>query len=637
MAWRSPASLSRWAARAVVAGVVRETEQRLRGCLALVPAELLIARATAGLLLRNRDSGDSDEEEDSLTETEEEEEEEEGVGVGGRTAKGDVMDHALRLAKEHVQRVERWWRKLPGHRASPGHTLREALDAMTEVNPKYDQDFPTHLTRLLLKLVLLDAVFVDRDYGDKDRRCVVPFAWERWFARLVARLGPFTHLQELQVYGGMYPSILAAILKGAPFLTSLLISHINITDEILLVAGRFCPRLEKLYLLHNYPWQVISLKAFCAAFFDGASKRDLVRVMRAGCEGNIRRTFDSLTEVDLAYGEIEVAKEFHKFLLSFYPNLTSISCEWRTNMFEDGYSSHAYDVLFPIISKGQQVSLKRVYLDGVTLYSTGRTRLQQMAWSCPAVTSLALDCSTRGSPRVYETAGRQLTELLSEWTHFSELHANVSYEDHVTHTMLAPALRVHGGRLTSLTLEASSPGQRLHVATVCLLVQLCPVLASLRLRVWSRSMLEAPATQPSPPLSLHCAHLEEFCLHEDGPGDQDDPVAEEGHLARWTGLMETIMTASPLLATLSISICRGVAPLMDKLQSDIHVLHLHVTDGYEWEPSVEQICQLVSRLPRLQHLFLEEVSGRVFWRVRRRYQYTGLRVYWGNLHGWPRT
>ncbi|XP_042867600.1 uncharacterized protein LOC122250307 [Penaeus japonicus] len=637
MAWRSPASLSQWAARAVVAAVVKETEQRLRLCLALVPAELLIARATAGLLLRNTDSEDSEDDDD---EEEEEEEEEEGGEEGhGKAVHGDVMDHALRLAKGHVLRVARWWRKLPGQRAAPGHTLRDTLDGLTEVNPKYDQDFPTHLTRLLLKLVLLDAVFVDRDYGDKDRRCVVPFAWERWFARLVARLGPFTHLQELQVYGGMYPSILAAILKGAPFLTSLLISHINITDEILLVASRFCPRLERLYLLHNFPWQVISLKAFCAAFFDGASKRDLVRVMRAGCEGNVRRTFNSLQEVDLAYGEIEVAKEFHRFLLSFYPDLTSISCEWKTNVFEDGYSSHGYDVLFPIISKGQQVSLKRVYLDGVTLYSAGRARLQQMAWSCPAVTSLSLDCSTRGSPSVYETAGKQLTELLSEWTHFSELHANVSCEDHVTHTMLTPALRVHGGRLTSLTLEASCPGQRLHAATVCLLVHLCPALTSLRLRVWNRSMLEAPAsdTPSSTPLELHCANLEEFCLHEDGPGDQDDPVAEEGHLARWTGLLEAVMAASPLLATLSISICRGVAPLMDKLQSDILVLHLHVKDGYEWEPSVEQLCQLVSRLPRLQHLFLEEVSGRLFWRVRRRYQYTGLRVHWGNLYGWPRT
>ncbi|XP_042231865.1 uncharacterized protein LOC121872870 isoform X1 [Homarus americanus] len=630
MAWRAPLDLQAWAARAAVVPLVAHTENRIRLNLDIVPAEVLIARATAGLLLHDDD--DTDEEDASEVWRRQE-----GRRQGASYQEVDIMDYALLEVKATLSSVRAWWGTVPGLQAGPGHRLRAALDTHTEVHPRHDQDYPRHLTGLLLKLVLLDNVFIDRDYGDKDRRCVVPFAWERWVAQLISRLGPFPHLQELKVYGGMYPSILASILWGAPHLTSLFISHINITDNIIMAVSRSCPMLEKLYLLHSFPWQVISMKAFCAAFFEGASKRELLKAIRTGQTSNISVTFTSLKEIELAYGEIEVAKEFHKLLLTYYPNLSKVSSDWKTNLFEDGYSGHGYDVLLPVVSKGNHLSLLSVFLDGETVYSLDLERLHQLAWCCPLVKALTLDCAVHGTPRVCEAAGRQLAELTGEWSHLSELHVNLSIEDHLTHAILMPTLRAHGYLLRSLTIEANSPSQRLHAATLYLFLQLCPNLTKLGLRVWNRYMFEAPLETEENIEMPKCGSLEEISLHEDGPGDNDEPPAEAGHLARWLALLQALIAATPKLFTLSVSVCHGLALLLDKLTCDAQVLHLHVKDGYEWQPTADQVCQLVSRLPHLQHLYLEEVSGRIFWRVWRRCQHTGLTLHWGNLQGWPRT
>ncbi|XP_071515451.1 uncharacterized protein [Panulirus ornatus] len=631
MAWCMPLTLQAWSARTIVARMVKITEYKIRQSLALIPAELLIARATAGLLLHQRDNDTDDEDLDETWERPLNSQED----VPWQEA--DIMEYALMEVKTMLAAVKEWWMAVPGIQTGPGQSLRVALNTQTEVHPRYDQDFPKHLSRLLLKLVLLDTVFIDRDYGDKDRRCVVPFAWEQWVARLVVRLGPFPHLQKLSIYGGMYPSILTAILQGAPCLNSLFISHINITDEILMAVSRSCQQLERLYLLHSFPWQVISMKAFCAAFFCGASKRELIREIRNGETSLVNITFTSLKEVELAYGKIEVAKEFHRLLLTYYPDLIRVSCEWKTNFFEDGYSGHAHDVLLPVMSMGNQLSISNVFLDNGTVYNVGLEQLYHLAWCCPQVKSLILDCAIHSTLGVCEDSGRQLAKLTGEWPSLSELHVNVNSEDRLTRAILMPTLCAYGSLLKSLTLEANTPGQRLHAATLQLFLQLCPNLRRLKLRVWNRSMVEAPLDTQGCLEMPKSMSFEDLSLHEDGPGDDDEPLAEAEHLTRWLTLLQALLVAAPKLTTLSLSVCHGLAPILDKLTSDVQVLHLHVKDGSEWQPSANQIYQLVGRLPHLQHLFLEELSGCTFWRVWRHFQNTSLTVHWGNLHGWPRT
>ena len=64
MAWRVPCDLQSCAAHAVVIPLVNGIELKIRCHLASVPAELLIARATAELLLRENENEDYDDEDE---------------------------------------------------------------------------------------------------------------------------------------------------------------------------------------------------------------------------------------------------------------------------------------------------------------------------------------------------------------------------------------------------------------------------------------------------------------------------------------------------------------------------------------------------------------------------------------------
>lgn len=640
MVWRVPCCLQACAARAVVTPLVAVTEFKIRRHLANIPAELLIARATAELLVRGNEYEDDDETLHVYASgSDDDSDEAPHASASGNEIpiQMDTMDHVMLQVKIVVEEVKQWWMTIPGTNAGPKHVLELALDAHTDVHPKHDQDFPRHLSRLLLRLVLLQDVFLDRDHGDKDRRCVIPFAWERWTARLVAQLAPFAQMVHLKVYGGLYPSILAAVLRGASHLASLYISHINITDEILLVIARKCSKLHTLYLLHNFPWLVISMKAFCAAFFGGATHREVNYAYKKGSLQDIKQTFPKLKNIDLAYGDTEVAREFHKLLLTFYPDLENISCPWKTTYFEDGYQNHGHDVLIPLVSRKRPLAIQNVFFDDNTLYNLGHQFLHQLTCCCPQVQIITLDCNLREPKQRSEVTGNQLVQLKTSWKHLAKLHLNVNSKNHLTQALLLPFLRAHGTKLTTLMVEATSPGQMLHVPTLCILLQECPNLTHLGVRVWSKNMVEAELDDRGHLGIANCLALQEFTLHEEGPGDADEAAAEARHAERWMALLQGVVGAAPNLSSLSLSICSGLASILNKLACNVHILHLHVKDGYEWQPTIDQVCQLVCRLPHLHHLYLEEVCGQLYWRLKRRYQHADLQLHWGNLYGWPRT
>ncbi|XP_076030089.1 uncharacterized protein LOC143018537 [Oratosquilla oratoria] len=532
----------------------------------------------------------------------------------------------------HLNAVRSWWETLPRRSSQVGRELQHALDLHTDVNPKYDSDFPVHLASLLLRLVLLTEVFVDRDFGDKDRLCVVPCKWERWTARLICLLGPYP-TEGLRLYGAMYPVVAEAILHRAPFLTSITVSHINITDEFLVTLGSACPRLESLFLLHSFPWQVISLEAFCSAFFLGASKEEIYSALRENRKSDISRSFPKLREMELGYGSLAVAQEFHVLLLAFYPDIRFVCLDWRTNLFEEGYGSHCKNVIFRVLTKCDRLALESLHLDSKTLYDMRNDECYLLANRCPSLRNLTINAPIVGgaaTPYRYRGAGTKLLALANKLPLLDSLHINVASEDHLTRATVMPTFEASGEKLVRLVLEASAPGERLYISTVSEIFQLCPNLNQLRLHVWSRSML----VSTSRALVFKNHNLQEFWLHEDGPGDEDE---EEDQLVHWIGLLKKVVDGCPNLQTLSVTVCQTLAPLLDTLTCSCPRLHVHVRDGYEWQPGVDVMGRLVQRMPQLQHLHLEEFDASTFWRLRRRYANVQLEVHWGSLSGWPRT
>ncbi|XP_066942941.1 uncharacterized protein [Macrobrachium rosenbergii] len=630
MAWNCPQRLQDSVAAFLAKSITRFTEERIRGAIALVPPELLIARATAGLI-RHRCL-----EEESIFVEDDDDEKETTTHLISYEDDLDDMDLALLVVKEALDQVKDWLSKVPQNPGGPRGSLERAFDVYSDVHPKYDKDFGKHLTGILMKFTVLESVFIDRDYGDKDKQCVIPFAWEGWVTKLVHILGPFESLLELKVYGGMYPSILEAILQEAPNLKSLFISHINITDELLIIASKSCPMLEKFYLLHNFPWQVISMKAFCKTFFKGRSLSKLSDNVLLGEDKCVYRSFTSLKEVEVAYGRIEVAKNFHKLLLAYYPELTSYTCEWKTNVFDDQYSNHGRDILMPITRNGKVLSVTKVFFECGVVYTMGLERLHKFAWCCPDVRSLVLDLTNMGTAKICKSAGRQMLELILEWPKVEELHLNLHCDDEFNMSFLMPIMSTKGQALKSLILEAPTVSQCLNSSIIIWFLQQCPNLVRLKMHVWQRSMLNVPNNGEGLSFPV-CQNLKEISFHEDGPGDNDTPAAEPGHRQRWCAVLEALLKSAQNLQILSISMCHGLSSLLKNSVCNVEIFHLHVKSCYERNPSVEKIQGLVNCLPNLQWLYLEELRGSTYWRIWRHYRHTGLNIRWGNLYGWPRT
>ncbi|CAL4074425.1 unnamed protein product, partial [Meganyctiphanes norvegica] len=622
MAWRDPKTLQQCAAASLVVPLIKATEDCLRTVVAKIPSELIITRATAGLLLHNETENENGRSEAHCGPAENLDD------ISDDTT--DIMDIALTEVKGCFVNIRMWWCSIPGINMRPGGSLRQALDIHTEVHPQQDSDFIRNLSRQLLKVLLLQNVFLDRDYGDKDKCCLIPFAWERWTAKLVRNLAPFPQVEMFKVYGGVYPSILSAILMGLHNLKELYISHINITDEILLATQRSCPSLQTLMLHHSYPWQVISMAAFCSAFFKGATKKELAMARKDISEKKITLSFPHLRNIELGYGEISVAKEFHTFLLSFYRNLENLICDWKTNIFEDGYASHSVNILLPMIRKGMRLSLKQIFIDAGTLHLLGRDQLNLISKSCPDVSKVTLECSARGPKLLWESAGKRLAEMSKDWQYLSSLQISVASENRQTSDLIFPLLFAKGDSISDLTIEASTLGQKFDLKLLKMIVNVCPLLTRLKVGVWSIAMVECTEDTISFPESTK---LQEIWLHEDGFEGNANTI----HIHLWIKLMEALISSAVNLHTLSVSLSRNLEPILDKIYCNASNVHLHVKDGYEWQPDIEKICKLLTHLPSIQEFYLEEVSGCTFWKLRRCYNNSSLRLHWGNMYGWPRS
>lgn len=100
-AWQAPCLLQVWASRAMVTRVVAHTQHRVRAAIGLVPPELLVARATARLLLRrdDDDTGDEDDYDDDDCGDEDEGSWEQRVRLQQDV---DIMDYAMLQVKVSI-------------------------------------------------------------------------------------------------------------------------------------------------------------------------------------------------------------------------------------------------------------------------------------------------------------------------------------------------------------------------------------------------------------------------------------------------------------------------------------------------------------------------------------------------------
>ncbi|RXG53458.1 hypothetical protein Avbf_17366 [Armadillidium vulgare] len=169
------------------------------------------------------------------------------------------------LLRNRILELEKFFITIPGTRGKLGTSLEFALENATELEPDKQCDLTDYVFYLLLKVFLLESVFIDRDYPNNFGLCLIPCAYESLIRSVLK--GHTFKVKKLFIYGATYPSILETIISQAKDLKQLAVSQINLTDN-LMNCIRFCPELEELYLLHSYIWMAVSSSALCRGFFD---------------------------------------------------------------------------------------------------------------------------------------------------------------------------------------------------------------------------------------------------------------------------------------------------------------------------------------------------------------------------------
>ncbi|XP_018017658.1 uncharacterized protein LOC108674232 [Hyalella azteca] len=638
MAWCTAASLEDLSSLTVVKAVVSAVNYKVKKALDSIPKQLLVQHRNK---IVKECTEDTRAVENSVNPSSMHTDGRGDAPQGSRSCHScpdSATTCCLERAKQEIQvsvlAVKGFWMKLP--KSGLLRCLNAAVDRLTEVHPKDDSDFVQHLSKLCLKLVLLTEVFIDRDYGDRDKLCVVPSVWVNWMVELIKSLEPLP-TKVLSCYGAMYPGIVESVLKAAPNIRELNLSHLNITDDLLVAASKFCPRLERLRLLHCYPWLVLSRQGFARAFFGDQSYENLVKCLKIKPKQRVEIQFANLKQIELSYGPVRIISDFHIALLALYKNLNLIYSEWKFNFFDEGYENFCEDVIIEAMSVSGTLSIDNLFIKADYLHELSADGLDRLVWHCPLLTTLRIDCRTtqaRSSAAAVKKIGCQLAHIARGRKTIHSIHANVSKDDWHTRSILIPFILTRASSLIDITLEACSDSEQLSTSLVKLVLETCPQVERLRLKVWNRSLIRLPTATSDTLAFPQRSTLSEIWLHEGGPGEIEGSLSS---CRLWLVLLNSLLSSAPNIKTLSFTICEGLINILVKLHSNVERMHVHFLDGHEWQPSENQLHALISNQPKLQCLFLEEISGDLFWKVQQYYEQTQLQIHWGTLNNWPRS
>ena len=489
---------------------------------------------------------------------------------------------------------------------------------------------------MCLKLLLLQEVFLDRDYGDKDKSCLVPYLWEEWFGDLLRELKPFC-FHTLNAYGALYPSLLGFITQNAPNLISISLSHINITDDLLLSIGCSCPYLEKLYLKHCYPWTVISLKYFTLAFFKGQTVEYVMRCLQESNFHEVQLSFPRLREIELCYGEHPGILHCHLFLSCFYKNVKFVLSLWQINLMNEWYHSYCEDVVQESIGYTGASSLDHLYITANHLFELSKEQLRNLSWNLPLLANVTMCCDTletRSSVTDARRIGDNLSILATDNDRITSISVSLSDNEDFYVSILRPFLVIKSTTLTDITLEASGSSEILTITFLQQVLATSTVLCKFRIIVGDLNNIQFPPEFPESFVLPERKTLREIWLHDNIPSFRPP---DEIKLRHYITLNKSMMTSAPDLQTVSISVCQRTESILNQISSNVSGLHVQLNDGCEFQPPIEQWIRMIHRHPNLQDIYLDDVCEETFWKLQKRFASTRLMFHWGTLDGWPRS
>ena len=464
---------------------------------------------------------------------------------------------------------------------------------------------------------------------------IVPSSWEHWLATLVRDLKPLP-VQEFSVYGGLFPSVLESMIQSSVNITSIKVSHINITDDLLLTISSSCPNLEKLYLLHSFPWMVISIKGLCEAFFKNKPMEYIWNCLIEKEFHKVELSFPKLKEIELSYGEGSEITFYHLVIVSFYKNVKFVHSSWKTNLIEAAYNGHCEDVIQESIALTGASSLAHVFVSADYLFDLTQSQLRNLLWNLPLLAHLTIGCATspsRSSSADADLIGSKLCLIAKENIRIKSVSVTVTDREDLTRAIILPFLVSKSLNLTEVTIEAYELQEKIYVSLIRSVIETCKVIKCFKALVWDISNIQFPYPEPDLIVLPERESLKEIWLHGGIEGADAYDIAPNLYLI----LLNSLVMAAPNLETLSITVCHGFENILVNMTSGVSNLHVHVTDGCESQPSFDHWIKMVANQPNLQNLYLEEVDGKTFWKIKKKFSATCLSIHWGTLDGWPRS
>jgi len=509
--------------------------------------------------------------------------------------------------------------------------LLHFMNLETETIPEMDVDANLRIVYFFIKLVLMGTLFIDRDYSDKYDLCTIPSAQEEFYADLIPLFRPLP-CRHLSIYGALFPSIQTAVFSAALNLSSIILSHINITNEIIVSIGNNCKNLVELRLQHVLLWTNLSIDSFCEAFFEGSSRSLILSLMKEHREQEVKLSLPKLKILELMYGDNIIAEDYHLFILTFYINVSLEYSDWKSDYFAPGlYSTYFMNVIRKCLHNSRTLSISTLIITSRDLATVDNKYLDRLESHIPFLKKLIVSFDRNLDK---ERVSSSLIGLISRNQSIRSLYADVGAVPAVAVNAMQPFLLNRPDILTELTIETEDQDSGYLLYSIRDLLLLCKSLSVFRLKV--KSSRDLDKKPPSNLLFPIRESLREIWVQELSTSIVQTPINSNDYCNR-LDVLNCFLSAAPNLETFSFSVSEDMSSVLDTLGGRCRRLHVLIHEGHAWRPSPHQIDRLISNHRNLEELYLEDIQAQDLGPLILKYANTRLIIRFGTLDNWTRS
>ena len=536
-----------------------------------------------------------------------------------------------------------WWSYVTCNSKAFEKIFEAAIEEETEkfLATRENQNPCEIILSMLMKLILLGEVFLDKDYIG-GTMCLIPFQYEPLFVKIISLSVEKFPVKKLMLCGPMYPGITEAILKNAPHLESLVMSHNVITNEVLVCAGENCQNLKSLVIIHYNITSALSTDAIIQGLFVNSSKNLLKESLKEAKVVPV--SLPNLQRLDIfGFNAAYYQYDLFSWILFHYQSLANLCVDWRSDLFSDmGDETIFYQTLIDLaVKKNKVFKLKDFVLTTTLAMEKLSERVTtRLVESFPFVQRLFINLhyiESTGSNEL-KNGGVNIATLAKVFDQLNYLYIKCYSNLETVNLTIMPSLQSIGNKIQTLILDWDNQDQRCPIDLIYELCSNCTCLKILKLKFDTRCDIDYSKLQEENNFYFPLKHLKELWLHEMCPWNAPKNVTES-HIdsANWLKLLQFLLISSPELEILSITVSAPTMSVLRILTSSVSTFHLHVKDAFELESLFELLVAMVKRFSKLNKIFLEEIEVDDFWDLKSAFKTSALEMNWGNLDGWPRT